>query len=120
MQEGISLQKTEKNLGKNVGRAIAKYRQSAKLTQAEVAEILNISIDAVSRMERGIIMPSVARLIELAEIFDCEAADLLTASSPRSQDQSQYLFRLLNQLNEQERWQLIHIIESMINWHKKE
>lgn len=113
------MQKTEETLGKIVGKAIAKYRQSAGFTQAQVAELLNMSIDAISRMERGIIMPSVARLIELADIFQCEAADLLTASSPRSQDQSQYLLHLLNQLNEQERTQLVNIIEAMIMWHKQ-
>ena len=75
-------------LSKQVGLTIAKYRQQSGLTQNEVAEKLNIGYEAVSRMERGIVMPTVERLVELAEIFDCEAADLLTQSSNRVEDQS--------------------------------
>lgn len=100
-----------------IGRAIAKYRQAKGLTQAELAEILGIGNDAVSRMERGTIVPTVTRLIELAEIFDCEAADLLTDSSNRPQDQARQLYALLLQLDYNDRLELIDIIKSLVKWH---
>lgn len=105
-------------LNKLIGSAIAKYRIAAGMTQAQVAEKLNISNEAVSRMERGTIMPTVARLIQLAEIFQCSAAHLLIDSSHALNDQSQKLNELLAQLNENERIKLMEIIEMMIAWRK--
>ncbi|WP_163571098.1 helix-turn-helix domain-containing protein, partial [Klebsiella pneumoniae] len=52
-----------------VGRAIARNRIASNLTQEQVAERLGIGNEAVSRMERGVVMPTVARLAELADIF---------------------------------------------------
>lgn len=46
------LDKNEQLL-QTIGQAIAKYRQASGLTQAQLAEMLGISNDAVSRMERG-------------------------------------------------------------------
>lgn len=105
-------------LNKLIGSAIAKHRIAAGMTQAQVAEKLNISNEAVSRMERGTIMPTVARLIQLAEIFQCSAANLLIDSSHALNDQSQKLNELLAQLNENERIKLMEIIEMMIAWRK--
>ena len=111
--------RTDDELSKNIGRAIAKNRQLAGLTQAQVAEILEISNDAVSRMERGKIMPTVARLMQMADIFGCETADLLTQSSVLAIDQSRRIQQLLAQLDEKERVELLDIIESMVQWHKE-
>ncbi|ACX83333.2 helix-turn-helix domain-containing protein [Aggregatibacter actinomycetemcomitans] len=54
-------------INKRIGKAIAKQRQQSGYTQEQVAEMLEIGNEAVSRMERGLIMPNVVRLIELAE-----------------------------------------------------
>jgi transcriptional regulator with XRE-family HTH domain len=55
-------------LALSVGKAIAARRQDAGLTQEQVAEQLKIGNEAVSRMERGLVMPTVARLLELATV----------------------------------------------------
>lgn len=112
----------EKNqqLMNTIGKAIAKYRQAVGLTQAELAEILGIGNDAVSRMERGATIPTVQRLLELSEIFKCEIADLITEGSHRSIDQARSLEKLLSQLDELERAELLMLIEKMINWKLKQ
>lgn len=102
----------------NIGQAIAKYRQASGLTQAQLAEILEISNDAVSRMERGKSVPNVLRLLELSEIFNCEIADLLTDGSNRSIDQARQLDRLLNELDIYERNELLYLIERLLKWRK--
>jgi DNA-binding XRE family transcriptional regulator len=61
-------------LAVSVGKAIAARRQDAGLTQEQVAEQLKIGNEAVSRMERGLVMPTVARLLELADLFNCDAS----------------------------------------------
>lgn len=115
----MAAQVSDGELGRMIGRAIAKYRQGAGLTQAQVAEVLNISNDAVSRMERGAIMPSAARLIQLAGIFGCDAADLLTEGSPHVADQSRQVAMLLVGLDEAERVHLLRIIEDMVAWYRQ-
>ncbi|MEE6031819.1 helix-turn-helix transcriptional regulator [Avibacterium paragallinarum] len=111
-----------KQLLLNVGQAIAKYRQAVGLTQAQLAEILEISNDAVSRMERGKSVPNILRLLELSEIFHCEIADLLTNSSNRSMDQARQLEQLLKGLDGYERAELLNLVERMLKWksHKEE
>ncbi|QIM62976.1 transcriptional regulator [Pasteurellaceae bacterium Orientalotternb1] len=108
----------EKNqqLMNTIGRSVAKYRQAMGLTQAQLAEMLGIGNDAVSRMERGTTVPTMQRLLELSEIFECELADLITESSHRSIDQARNLEKRLSQLDELERSELLVLIEKMIEW----
>lgn len=109
------LDKSEQ-LIQTIGQAIAKYRQASGLTQAQLAEILGISNDAVSRMERGKTIPTVLRLLELSEIFHCEVADLVTESSNRSTDQAKVIEKLLQQLDSQQRSELLYLIERLVKW----
>jgi len=67
----------------------------------------------VSRMERGTVMPTIARLAELAEIFECNVAELLTESSNRSCDQASHLNELLSRLEANDRETLVGIVETL-------
>ncbi|MDN7845968.1 helix-turn-helix transcriptional regulator [Burkholderia multivorans] len=96
-----------------VGKAIAKQRIASGLTQEKVAEQLGIGLEAVSRMERGAVIPTVVRLFELADIFACDAADLLTESSSRSSDQASRLDRLLSRLSTGDRAMLLEVFERL-------
>ncbi len=109
------LDKSEQ-LIQTIGQAIAKYRQASGLTQAQLAEILGISNDAVSRMERGKTIPTVLRLLELSEIFHCEVADLVTETSNRSIDQAKVIEKLLQRLDSQQRSELVYLIERLVKW----
>ncbi|WP_423391470.1 helix-turn-helix domain-containing protein [Burkholderia sp. LMG 21824] len=101
------------NLAVVVGRAIAKQRMACGLTQEDVAEGLGIGLEAVSRMERGVVIPTVVRLFELADIFQCDAADLLTEASSRSSDQASHLSRLLSRLSTSDRTLMLEVFERL-------
>jgi transcriptional regulator with XRE-family HTH domain len=96
-----------------IGRAIAKQRIRCDLTQEQVAEQLGIGNEAVSRIERGVVMPTVLRLFELASIYGCEAAELLNESSLRATDQAGRMERLLSVLSESDRQLVIDIVEQL-------
>ncbi len=100
-------------LGERIGRAIARQRQRCGLTQEEVAERLGLGSEAVSRIERGLVVPGLARLFSFAEIFGCEAGDLLSETSPRSDDQARYIGRLLETLGQSDRELVIRLIEQL-------
>jgi transcriptional regulator with XRE-family HTH domain len=81
------------------------------MTQEEVAERLGIGLAAVSRLERGLIMPTVGRLVELAEIFECNATDLMSEVSVGAHDQAQRLVQVLSGLSEHDRSVLVDAME---------
>ncbi len=109
----------KKNLAGRVGQAIAKQRSRSGLTQEEVAEQLGVGNEAVSRIERGIVMPNIERLLELASIFNCAAADLLTEVSPRTDDQATRISRLLMSLDQEDRQFIVALVESLADRLKK-
>lgn len=109
------MSKTEvKSLADVVGRAIAGQRLRSKLSQEQVAERLGIGNEAVSRIERGVVMPNIERLVELAEIFGCEAAELLTEASARPEDQARRLHSLLSTLDDEDRKFVMGMVERLV------
>ena len=101
-------------MAKSVGKAIGRQRQQAGLTQDQVAEHLNIGMEAVSRMERGIVVPTIARLAELAQLFGCELADFLRETSPRPTEQGIVLGQKLARLDSADRVLLLETFELVV------
>lgn len=52
-------------------------RKNAGLTQAAVAEKLNIAAASVCQWEKGKTLPESARLPEIAKLYNCTVDDLL-------------------------------------------
>ena len=69
-------------INKRIGKAIAKYRQESGLTQEQVAEI-----------------------------FQCTAADLLAEGSPRLFDKTHKIHLLISDLAEADRQLMLHFLE---------
>ncbi|MCU1748562.1 helix-turn-helix domain-containing protein [Pseudomonas sp. 6D_7.1_Bac1] len=104
----------QKQLAGSVGRAISKQRVRCGLTQEVVAERLGVGNEAVSRIERGIVIPNIARLLEFAEIFGCEAAELLSEVSPLADDQAGRISRLLESLDQSDRQLVVELVERLV------
>ena len=62
-----------------IGRFIAKCRNEKKMTQAQLAEKLNITDRAVSKWETGKSMPDSSIMLELCEILGITVNELLSA-----------------------------------------
>ncbi len=107
------MQIDERELAKFVGKAIASRRMAAGLTQEEVAEALNIGNEAVSRMERGTVMPTVGRLVALAEIFSCGVNDLLLEASPRPNEHGQRIAKVLTSLSVEDKAFVLNMLEQL-------
>ncbi len=60
-----------------IGKNIASYRKHCHLTQEVLSEMSNISSDYLSEIERGKKLPSLKRLIQIAEALNIEAYKLL-------------------------------------------
>ena len=66
----------QQKLAREIGQTIAKYRQQAGLTQEQLAEKLGVGNETVSRIERGVILPSLVRLSDIADHLNCRTEDL--------------------------------------------
>ena len=93
----------EEQFAKRLGRALAKQRAGANLTQEQVAERLGVEQETISRFERGATIPPLLRLIDLAELYDVPLDTLVRAGSARSQDQATNIAALLSDLPEEDR-----------------
>ncbi len=60
-----------------IGSLIAKLRADKKMTQKQLADMMNISDRTVSKWERGAGIPDVSLLADIADIFDINIETLL-------------------------------------------
>jgi transcriptional regulator with XRE-family HTH domain/DNA-directed RNA polymerase subunit RPC12/RpoP len=60
-----------------IGKLIAECRREKQLTQAQLAERLNITDKAVSKWERGIALPDSSIMLEVCDILGISATELL-------------------------------------------
>lgn len=101
----------ERTLAESVGRAIARRRVEAGYTQEEVAEKLGLGRGAIARVEQGSAIPTVVRLVELAELFGCRVDSLLVEGSTRLDDQTAHIAQQLAPLTAQERQLLLEWVQ---------
>lgn len=108
-------QARHKKIARDVGALIAGRRMDAGLTQDDVAEMLGIGNEAVSRLERGVASPSIPRLFEFADIFSCRVEDLLVPASDRGADQSSDIAHLIAQLSPLDRRFVSDMVRRMVD-----
>ena len=65
-----------------VGRNIARLRQSRNMTQQQLAAVLNVSHQAVSKWETGAALPDMETLMSLTQLFGVTMEQLLTDNIP--------------------------------------
>jgi transcriptional regulator with XRE-family HTH domain len=61
-------------LAVEIGKIIRKQRKAAGITQAMLAEAIGLESETVSRMENGIRLPSIEKLVEIANLFQVPVA----------------------------------------------
>lgn len=60
-----------------LGNKIKEYRENKKMTQNEIANILNVSAATISKYESGILEPNIESIKKLTEIFEVTVDELL-------------------------------------------
>ncbi|OHX11745.1 transcriptional regulator [Chromobacterium sphagni] len=100
-------------LNLRVAKTVARYRKARGLTQDGLAEQLGIGLEAVSRLERGRITPTLPRLLGLAQALQCGVNDLLAETSPNPSDQAAYLEQLLSPLSQEDRALVVEMVERL-------
>jgi len=68
-----------------IGKKIKTLRQQRGWSQSHIAELLNISVPAFSKIESDITDLSVSRLRQIADVFNIPAVDLIADQTEPSQ-----------------------------------
>ena len=68
------------------GEKIALLRKKKGITQEELAEILNVSRQSVSRWEKDVAFPETEKLIKLSKLFECSIDFLLNENIQKSEE----------------------------------
>lgn len=100
----------ERNLAKQLGAAIARKRGGMGLTQEQVAEHFGVGNAVISRIERGAAIPTITRLYEFADKFECDVGELLFKTSDRKGDHAIAIERAMNSLNSKDREFLVGLV----------
>ena len=102
-----------------VGKAIARKRTQAGYTQEQVAEKLGLGLGAVSRVEQGIAIPTIIRLIELAELFDCRLEELLSDVPATLDDRAAMIARSIAQLRPSDQAIVVDLVKTLAEQFKE-
>ncbi|APD34499.1 MULTISPECIES: helix-turn-helix domain-containing protein [Burkholderia] len=97
-------------LAARVGTAIAEQRRARGLTQAKLAEMIDLEQEAISRWERGTRMPTLHRLQQLSDALDCSVDQLLQRGSKRPDDQLAMIADALDGLDSAERELVVNFV----------
>lgn len=95
--------KTEKELRERLGSALRAARVAKGLTQGDLAEKVETDPETISRFERGATLPSLVRLLSLADALGVTIAALLGSASPRAEDEWEELRLLLARMPARDR-----------------
>jgi transcriptional regulator with XRE-family HTH domain len=98
-------------LASRVGAAIAELRHARGLTQAKLAEMINLEQEAISRWERGMRAPTLYRLQQLSDALDCSVDQLLQRGSKRTEDQLAVVADALHSLDADERALVVQFVQ---------
>ncbi len=110
---------TRESLSVILGNAIMKRRQRKGLTQVELAELLGIEQHSLSRMEKGLISPKMARLQQIADILDCSVADLFRRTDTPAFARAQEICHLIEELPAEMQDVVVDMIEDTVYSLKK-
>jgi transcriptional regulator with XRE-family HTH domain len=100
-------------LAARVGTAIAEQRRARGLTQAKLAEMIDLEQEAISRWERGTRIPTLHRLQQLSDALDCSVDQLLQRGSKRPDDQIATIADALEGLDSDERLLVVNFVQQL-------
>ena len=86
-----------------LGMRVKERRLQLGLTQASLAEIVEIDSETISRIERGTVLPGLLRLEQIATALKTGVAALLASTSMVPDDQALHLAQMLKNLEEPDR-----------------
>ena len=105
----------QSDIGKTLGRAIAVRRKTLAFSQNDLAGMIEVDAETISRFERGTVLPSLRRLWRVAEALQVSLSELLSQASQLPDDQTQKLVTTMRELNEKDQQLLLDFAHLLRN-----
>ena len=102
------------DLIKVLGKAIAIRRRDKEMTQEELAGILKIAPDTLSRMEKGRFAPKMSRLPDIAQALNCSVADLFREADVTAEDRAATITEILNPLPDEAQEAMVQLVKQAV------
>jgi len=77
MKPDLPFKDVKKPFAKTIGKTIVTYRQNRQLTQQQLADLINLSVQQIQKYEYGETNISVVRLLNIAKALDTNLLELL-------------------------------------------
>lgn len=74
-----------RDLAPRLGSAVSAHRRARKLTQERLAELVGVSTEWISQVERGVGLPSLDMLARIAEPLGVRGSELVAATEDAGQ-----------------------------------
>ncbi len=101
---------------RRVGAALAYQRRLKGLSQQQVGEAIGVEPETISRMETGVISPSLKRLCQLAQVLDCPVEQIMGEASHQPHALLHRLGEQLSVLSDRDRGFVIHQSLALAQW----
>lgn len=104
------------NMKQLLGARIKSLRRGRERTQEQLAERMGLSVNYVSRIERGLENPTLETLLGLAEALKVELGDLFTfeQEEPDPKRLRQLLTRLLDEAKGDQLKQAVKVLRALL------
>lgn len=103
------------DIGITLGRTIAAQRKALGLSQNDLAGMIEVDAETISRFERGAVLPSLRRLLRVAAALQVSLIQLLAQCSPLPEDQRQKLLVAMHDVNEKDQRLLLDFANLLRN-----
>lgn len=100
-----------------VGRNMQKRRQALGLTQSQLAEMLGVEMETVSRYERGIVAPSFPQLEKVCDVLQIQAWTLFSDGTEVPSAEGG-IGELLQSLHSRDREFVVSFVKNYVEHHK--
>ncbi|WP_269532420.1 helix-turn-helix domain-containing protein [Chitinimonas sp. BJYL2] len=101
------------SLSGRLGKNIAAARKRTGMTQAQLAEVVSVDAETVSRFERGNVTPSLATLDNLSAALGVSLAELVSGISSTPQSLAAELAGLLEPLADADRLLIVDLVKTL-------
>lgn len=81
-----------RELALQIGNVIRAHRKTTGMTQAMLAEAIGLEIETISRMETGKRLPTIEKLLEIADVFRIPIANFFEAVDAVAQQPASDLY----------------------------
>jgi transcriptional regulator with XRE-family HTH domain len=104
----------EKAFQKRAGEALRRARETAGMTQAALAEAVDMDPVTISRFENGHTLPGLLRLLAMADVLNVSLALLLGSASARSHDEHEEFRLAASRLTPKERRLALALMDAIV------